>query len=124
MHPHGALVLLGRMAQVPGLLGDLDLLGLDQATNIAAIKGLQGLFDWSVCQPEGFAARPRVPPVPGAHDHHMEQIGLEVPRVVLACRLWRPLLVIDDQSRQAHTLSLLAYLPLFRTFLGERKVER
>ena len=71
MHPHGALVLLGWMAQVPRLLGDLDIAVPDQATVIVVIKGLQGLFDWSVCQPDGFAPRAPSPAHPtGARPPH------------------------------------------------------
>jgi len=37
--------LLGRMAQVPRMLGGIDTAVLDQATVIVVIKGLPGLFD-------------------------------------------------------------------------------
>ena len=106
MHPHGAFVLLGWMAQVPRLLGDLDIAVPDQATLIVVIKGLQGLFDWSVCLPDGFAPGPRVLPIPRVRDHRMERIGLQGPTVVLAPKLGRPLLVIDGLPRHAHALRL------------------
>jgi hypothetical protein len=83
------------MAQVPRLLGDLDIAVPDQATVIVVIKGLQGLFDWSVCQPDGFAPGPRVLPIPRVRDHRMERIGLEVPTLELAPKLGRPLSVSD-----------------------------
>ena len=106
MHLHGALILLGWMAQVPRLLGYLDIAVPDQATVIVVIKGLQGLFDWSVCQPDGFAPGPRVLPIPRVRDHRMERIGLEGPTVVLAPKLGRPLLVLDGLPRHAHALRL------------------
>jgi hypothetical protein len=55
----------------------------DQATLIVVIKGLQGLFDWSVCLQDGFAPGPRVLPIPRVRDHRMERIGLQGPTVVL-----------------------------------------
>ena len=57
MHPHGPRGFLGRMAQVPLLLGFLDTAVLDETAVIIVIKGLQGLLHRGIGQEHRFAPR-------------------------------------------------------------------
>src|SRR5262245_10564264 len=78
MYPYGPLGFLGRMAQVPLLLGFLDAAVLDEAAVIVVIEWLQGLCDRGIRQEDRFARGPILPPIPRADDDRIDWVGLEV----------------------------------------------
>ncbi len=82
--PHGPLVFLGRVAQVPLLLGFLDTAVLDQTPVVIVIKGLQGRFNRGLGQEDRVAPWSLILPMPPEDHHRIDRVGLEVAAVVLA----------------------------------------
>jgi len=77
-HPYDARGFLQRMAQLPRWLGFLDTLGLKQTPLVIVIKGLPGrLGHRGMGQVHGVAPWPIVLPLPLAHDHGIDGVGLE-----------------------------------------------
>jgi hypothetical protein len=93
-HSHAPRGFLRRMPQHPRLLRVLDAAMLEQTAVVSIIQGRQGLSYRSGGQEHRVAPWPIVTPLPLAHDHGMDRVGLNVAPVVLAPVLRRAIRVL------------------------------
>jgi hypothetical protein len=103
---HGPRGFLRRMFQTPLLLTLLDTAMLDRTAVIIVIEGLPGVLHRGIRQQDGFAPWAIIPPVPLAHDHGIDGVGLKVPAGVVTPMLRSPILVIGRQPNDPHDLRL------------------
>jgi hypothetical protein len=118
-HPHGEDDVdthrpgsfLGRMLQAPLLFALLDTAMLDETALVIVIERLQGLLHRGIGQKYGFAPGAKVSPMLLADHHGVDGVGLEVPAVVVAPMLWRPILVISGQGGGPDDFALQSFTP-------------
>jgi hypothetical protein len=97
---------LWRMVHTPRRLTRLETAMLDQTAVIIGIEGRQGVLHRGIGQQDGRAPWAIIPPMPTAHDHGVEGLGLQVPAGVMTPMLRRPILGIGRQPGDPHDLRL------------------